>query len=90
MIKCGGDKMDDNKRLIKDIQNTVNDIDKSLLEHMRKYETQNRDLQEFSEKVASIANLKTNDNTDIRVVTKALLKKYMIFVSNYNIDRQLK
>ena len=60
--------------IVKELHDKVNEVSETLNTKIRQINEKEKNIKELSVKVANIANLKTQDNENIELVIKALLK----------------
>lgn len=76
--------------IVKELHDKVNEVSETLNTKIRQINEKEKNIKELSAKVANIANLKTQDNENIELVIKALLKKYILLMTSNQFDRQFK
>lgn len=76
--------------IVKELHDKVNEVSETLNTKIRQINEKEKNIKELSVKVANIANLKTQDNENIELVIKALLKKYILLTTSNQFDRQFK
>lgn len=76
--------------IVKELHDKVNEVSETLNTKIRQINEKEKNIKELSVKVANIANLKTQDNENIELVIKALLKKYILLTTSNQFDKQFK